>query len=308
MARSILYVLACLTCAIAAQHAPGQQSTQTVGMHAPPAPGTVVVDGRLDDWDLSGTRLMCYDVATLRDRYSAQAAIMHDAEHFYVSLRWKDPTPMVNRYQPIVESGQAWKADCVQLRIKTDRIANVDCWYSTDEARPAMSIAYGVASHARENDPDAANLDDALAAGARQAFLEDADGKGYIQEIAIPWKLLTRDGHALKTGEAMQCGVELLWGKDSGRDFPVHRFADNVSPRARSGGIFFWVGPDAWGQVMLEPRGNLRLPPQALKETPAVELSGPIEIAFDLPKAGYVTIAIDDDAGNRVRNLVGERW
>ena len=32
--------------------------------------------------------------------------------------------------------------------------------------------------------------------GAQQAFTKDADGKGYVQEIAIPWKLLTRNGNA----------------------------------------------------------------------------------------------------------------
>jgi hypothetical protein len=288
--------------------AQAQQSTQNVGMHATPAPGKVVIDGKLDDWDLSGTRLMCYDVSALRDRYSTQAALMYDAEYFYVSLRWKDPTPMVNRYEPVVEAGQAWKADCVQLRVKTDRIANVDCWYYTAEQRPAMSIMYGVASHARKDDPDAADLDDAMATGARQAFLKDADGKGYTQEIAIPWKLLPRDGHALKAGETMICGIELLWGKDSGRDFPVHRFADNVSPKARSGAIFFWTGPAAWGTVTLEAQGNLQLPPQTFKETPVAELTGPVEIGFELPKAGYVTIAIDAAEGRRVRNLVSERW
>ena len=61
-----------------------QQSTQNVGMHAPPAPhstgsgqaGKVVIDGKLDDWDLSGTRLMCYDTSALRDRYSARVRLL----------------------------------------------------------------------------------------------------------------------------------------------------------------------------------------------------------------------------------------
>jgi sugar lactone lactonase YvrE len=299
----------------AALSAHAQQSTQTVGMHAPPAPhsagsgqaGKVVIDGKLDDWDLSGTRLMCYDVAALRDRYSAQAAFMYDAENVYVSLRWKDPTPMVNHYQPVVERGQAWKADCVQLRFKTDRIAHVDLWYYTDGQEPGASIHYGM-FHKDGPDYEGVGIDDAMAAGIRQAFLKDADGKGYTQEIAIPWKLLTRDGRALKAGDPMICGFELLWGKDSGRDFPVHRFADNVSPKARSGAIFFWQGKDAWGQVTLEPHGNLQLPPQTFKETPAAELTGPVEIGFELPRAGYVTIAIDDAEGRRARNLVSERW
>jgi hypothetical protein len=51
-------------------------STETVGMHAPPAPGRVVVDGKLDDWDLSGSRLMCYDVAAMKDRLSGTVAFM----------------------------------------------------------------------------------------------------------------------------------------------------------------------------------------------------------------------------------------
>lgn len=285
-----------------------QRSTQTVGMVAVPAPGNVVIDGRLDDWDLSGTRLMCYDVAALRDRYSAQAALMYDAANVYVSLRWKDPTPMVNRYEPVVERGQAWKADCVQLRIKTDRIAHVDLWYYTDGQRPGASIHYGMW---RKEDPlyeGGIGIDDAMAAGVGQAFLEDADGKGYTQEIAIPWKLLTRDGQALKAGDTMICGFELLWGRDTGRDWCSHRFADNVSSQARSGAIFFWDGPAAWGSVTLEPRGNLQLPPQTFLETPTEELTGPIEIGFELPKAGYVTIAIDDAEGRRARNLVGGRW
>ncbi|MFZ2654087.1 MAG: hypothetical protein WAX69_04170 [Victivallales bacterium] len=281
------------------------QSTQNVGMKAAPAPGKVVIDGKLDDWDLSGERLMCYDVTSLKDRYSVKSAAMYDSDNFYVSLRWKDPTPMVNFYDPKTEVGQAWKSDCVQLRIKTDRVAHVDCWYFTGDKKPSMFIYYG-AFGLKPPDPDTATLEDAMAAGAKQAFLMDADAKGYTQEIAIPWKLLTRDGHALKAGETMLCGFELLWGKDSGRDFPVHRFADNVSEQAKSGAIFFWMGPQAWGSVALEQKGHFTLPPQAFNGAGDEMPSGPIAIPVKLDKAGFVSIVVDDAQGGRIRNLLRE--
>ncbi|MFA6291976.1 MAG: sugar-binding protein [Victivallales bacterium] len=283
------------------------QSTQNVGMKAAPAPGKVVIDGKVDDWDLSGERLMCYDVTSLKDRYSVKTSVMYDSDNFYVLLRWKDPTPMVNFYDPKTEVGQAWKADCVQLRIKTDRIASVDCWYYTKDKKPSMFIHYG-AFGLKPPDPDTADLEDAMKAGARQAFLMDSDSKGYTQEIAIPWKLLTRDGHTVKAGETMICGFELLWGKDSGRDFPVHRFADNVSEQARSGAIFFWTGPQAWGSVSLEKQGHFSLPPQTFQGVGYEMPSGPISIPVKLEKPGFVTLSIDDSQGGRIRNLLREAY
>ncbi len=283
------------------------QGTQTVGMHAVPTPGTVTIDGKLDDWDLSGQRLMCYDLSSLRDRFSVTTALMYDAQYYYVALRWKDPTPMVNYYDPKTEGGWAWRADCVQLRIKTDRIAHVDAWYYTKTRQPAMFIQYG-AMGVTPPDPDTAVVEDAMAAGAKQAFSKDADGKGYVQEIAIPWQLLTRDGHALTAGDSMATGFEILWGRENGRDWYVHRYADNVSEQARSGAIFFWMGPNAWGKVTLSPTGQLSLPPQRLQGETIDSPQGPIVIPFTVPKAGYVTLAIDDASGRRVRTLLAEAY
>lgn len=288
--------------ALFAEHAVAQQSTQTVGMHAPPAPGKVVVDGKLDDWDLSGSRLMCYNVAAMKDRLSGTAAFMWDADNYYAAIHWRDPSPMSNRFDPLIDYGNAWKSDCVQLRIKTDRIAHVDAWYYAEAQRPGMCIHWG---SFEKTDPDYGNLNNAMAAGAQQSFTVDADGKGYIQEIAIPWKLLTRKGNALAAGDQMQCGVELLWGNPAG-DWPESRFADNVSPQAKSGGIFFWVGDAAWGTVTLEKEGHLKLPPQTFKGGVAKEPQGPIAISYQLGKPGYVSLVIDNQQGVRVRNLVKE--
>ena len=76
------------------------QQTDNHGIHAVPTPGKVTIDGKLDDWDLSGQVLICYDLESLRDVYSAQVGMMYDAASLYVALHWKDATPMGNSHDP----------------------------------------------------------------------------------------------------------------------------------------------------------------------------------------------------------------
>ena len=164
MTHSFLRNAVCLAGALAAvEPAFAQQSTQTVGMHAPPAPGKVVVDGKFADWDLSGSRLMCYDVAAMKDRLSGTVAFMWDADCFDAAIHWRDPSPMVNGFDPLIDVGNAWKGDCVQLRIKTDRIAHVSAWYHAKTNRPGMGIHWG-SFEKTKIDPDSGDLDDAMAA------------------------------------------------------------------------------------------------------------------------------------------------
>src|SRR5476651_843337 len=77
-------------------------ATQTTnnGIHAVPVPGKVTIDGKLDDWDLSGQVFMCYDIETLKDVYSAKVAAMYDADNLYLSIHWADQTPMGNIHDP----------------------------------------------------------------------------------------------------------------------------------------------------------------------------------------------------------------
>ena len=39
-----------------------------------------MIDGKLDDWDLSGQVLMCYDIESLKDVYSKRVTMMYDAD------------------------------------------------------------------------------------------------------------------------------------------------------------------------------------------------------------------------------------
>ncbi|MCY3022784.1 MAG: hypothetical protein NTW87_27715 [Planctomycetota bacterium] len=304
MALAAALVLAC--------SAAGSWAAQTDnhGIHAVPAPGKVAIDGSLDDWDLSGQILMCYDLESLKEIYSGQIAMMYDADSLYVSIHWKDPTPLGNCHDPRYQANKGWAGDCVQLRIKTDRICHVTAWCYSAKQEPAIHIDYGK----NLNDPfgggDKLLLRSEgwkLSDGAEMAFLKDADGRGYVQEMKLPWALITKE-KKYAAGERFVCGVELLWGE---ADWPVHRYADNLAESATSR-EFFWTAHNAWGPVFLEAAGKLNLPtPAYLKALELDALRGPVDIAYELPQdraelaqARRVTVAIDDGNGKRVRNLI----
>lgn len=310
------FVFALLSAALLASRALAAQ-TDNHGLHAAPTPGKVVIDGKLDDWDLSGQTLICYDLEALRDIYSGEVAMMYDDANLYVAIHWKDPIPMGNSHDPNYQAAKGWAGDSVQLRIKTDRICHVTAWYYAAKKAPFINIAYGKSL----NEPfgggeknlfqtDGWKLSD----GAEMAFLKDGDGKGYVQEIKLPWKVITPEKR-YAAGDQLRCGIELLWGE---ADWPVHRYADNLAEGASSR-EFFWTAHNNWGAVILEPKGKLKLPtPAWLKAARGEEAQGPVKIAYTLPKDGRVTVAIDEAGGKRVRNLIAalprqkgknvERW
>ena len=282
------------------------QQTDNHGIHAVPAPAGVAIDGRLDDWDLSGQVLMCYDLETLRDTCSAEVAMMFDADNLYVGVHWKDATPLGNSHDPRFSALRGWAGDCLQLRVRTDKLTHVTAWYFSPTQSPAIHLDFGVGMNKAFGGGSRVLMKTEgwkLEDGAEMAFVADADGKGYVQELRLPWKLVV-DGKPPKAGEAIACGFELLWGED---DWPVHRYADNLADGASSREFFFTAVAN-WGTVWLEPAGRLKLPePSYLKRAREADGVGPIDIAYDLPKDGRVTLAIDDATGRRIRTLIAAR-
>lgn len=277
--------------------------TDNHGIHAVPTPGKVTIDGILKDWDMSGQILQCYDIEALQDVYSGRIAMMYDTDNLYLAIRWKDPIPMGNSHDPHYQAGKGWAGDAVQLRIKTDRICHVTAWYYAAGKEPFASIDYGKSL----TEPFGGGTKQLfrtdgwkLTDGAEMAFLKDADGQGYVQEMKLPWELIT-NGKQYQAGEKFACGIELLFGE---ADWPVHRYADNLAEGASSR-EFFWTAMNAWGQVFLEAKGNLKLPvPAYMKALVSETPQGPVEISYKLPYDARVTLAINDANGNRVRNLL----
>ena len=157
--------------------------------------------------------------------------------------------------------------------------------------------------------------------GVQQAFAVNADGKGYAQEIAIPWKLLTRDSQPLKAGDAFTLTFEPNFTLGAKGRFTVKDlFKAGVTPDR----IFTFMASSCWGTATLESNGNIKPQPVRLADgsefavrleqgMPVIdwkgliqpqELPGFIPIAFDMPFDGFVSLNIKNAQGRVVRQLL----
>jgi sugar lactone lactonase YvrE len=273
----------------------------TCGQPAVPAPAAVVVDGELPEWDTSGGIFICPDTQLLLTRASAWAYVMYDQDALYVALDVNDPTPLGNAHDPESEPALGWGGDGVQVRLQTDRVTHLTTWYAKARQRAVVHVAYGADFAGGE----IANA--ALTGEAAVAFRERPDHSGYVEELRLPWRLITQDGKPRLAGQTLALHYDLKWGT---RDQPETSFADNLATPAtsREG---TWRDPAAWGQVRLLASGFLDwvLPPWL---TPAARSAGeqPVSIPYRVPESPTggpdreLTLVINDAAGRRVRNLV----
>lgn len=291
----------------------GRQS-QNEGISAVPLPAgkTVSIDGKLNEWDTSG-RIWAFADKDIRNDYSAQVSTMWDKDNLYLAIDWKDPTPMYSNIDPDFNPSSGWKSDSVQMRVKVgDRPLWITTWYYTKRKQPVIHFSYW-----KDPNKDKAGQDElllianpdttVLGEGVEMAYRKHDDGKGYIQEIKIPWALLYRNNPkndaAPHVGKTMKLGMEFLWGDPTGEVWPVHRYADNMQPGATSR-EFFWTARNSWGDLKLIGENNIALRKYISDEA---KLEGSMPIRATLPKsAARFTIAINDANGKRIRNLAGD--
>jgi len=132
-------------------------------LYVVPAPGKVVIDGKLDDWD-SSARLNVFVYRETSELESARFAMMYDAEALYASAVVRDPTPMRNRHDPHVDPNKAWDADVCQLYINLDPalgyplafssfadnqgkdrdLVQLYLWYFSDREEPCLAVFRGM--------------------------------------------------------------------------------------------------------------------------------------------------------------------
>ena len=228
----------CAGLVAAAASAQGRQS-ENHELHAVPPPGAVVVDGKLDDWDLSG-QIESFTEYRTRGTYSAELAAMYDKDFFYLAVVWRDPTPMVNMIDPDAD-GSGWQSECAQLRMITDLPVHVDCWFSTATKRPVIKILYGSVNKGAANMETFAAAPDAIVAGAKEAFLTGADGKqlatGPWLEPAQPGSPGTPDAH----GQFFSTSFLWMDLNDDGKP-QVSRESKTYLPKS-------WTEPDDDGKL-----------------------------------------------------------
>ncbi|MGV8880333.1 MAG: hypothetical protein ACOH2A_15035 [Sphingobacteriaceae bacterium] len=282
----------------------GRQSNNE-GIHAIPATGPIIIDGSLDDWDLSGQIWSFADVS-IRDRYSTETAVMWSKEYLYLAFQFRDPTPLINTIDPDFNPQDGWKGDAIQLRFLTDWPIWITLWKYTAGDRSAMLKAlWNDADDDRKGQQDklsiAARGSTDLGDGVQMAYKINEDKKGYAQEVRIPWKLLYKD----KVPEAVaglnfRMGLDLCWGPSGESTFPLHRYQDNMQP-GKTSREFFWTSKNVWGNVTLLEKGKVQPLKYIMDDH---KLEGTIPIKITLPaKAKEFTVVIETKDSVRVRNL-----
>lgn len=296
------FALACClflaTALFAGQNMIGRQS-HNEGINVMPA-GKVTIDGKLDDWDWSG-RIWVFSEKNVRDRYSVEVAAMWDKDYLYLAAKWMDPTPMFNMVDPDYNFDDGWKGDCWQLRIKSDDIVHYTIWNFTEKDQANFHVTYSKKGKGGETFVLKGKNGGDLGRGVQAAFLKTSN-KSYNQEVRIHWSLVYRTVPEIKAGLVFRMGNEFLWGDATGRTWPVHRYADNMQAGVTSR-EFYWQNFNAWGNATLLDQGNI---PVRQYQADEDKIQGTFPVRVEIPaNAKNFTIAIDDENGNRIRNLAG---
>ncbi len=311
---SRLLMLGCLLSATTAVNA---TETENLGITALRTRGEVTIDGATADWDLGAGIFACANVENQREKLAVWIHLMHDERNLYVLARFRDQTPLNHPGQIIADYG--WDGDCLQMRLQSrvgtpeERTSHWTCW----RGRDGVDIVDGVYGTAF----DQGKVKDAKTTGAKQAFAINADRGGYVQELAFPWALLTKDGKAPRVGEALVVTVEPNWSIGTkGRWSVKDIFKPGVTPNR----VFTFMSASCWGSATIDAATTAVPKPLRLadkREFPVrmqsgrpeidwtglikqAEMSGHKTFSVDMPFDGYCSLNLSDARGTVVRQLL----
>jgi len=296
--------------------------TEHLGIHILPAPGPVEIDGDVKDWDLSGGVFVCGDVENLRERLACWIHLMYDPDALYVLTRWIDETPLSNPGSSKGDYGFA--GDCLQMRLITEpglgereRTTHLTAWQDRDGIG-IIDLAYG-------KQFDQGGIADAQTQGARQAFRVTDDGKGYTQELALPWRLIASEGFKPAPGKTMIVTVEPNFNTTANARITLKDiFREGVLPNR----TFTFMASDCWGVGTFEQAGGIPPRPVRLADrrtfsvtlrdgAPVVdwsglsrtrELKGFVPITLDMPADGHLSLQVVDAEGRVARQLLSAEF
>ena len=259
------------------------QAARTVNtvLRVLPAPGPVTVDGGTADWDLSGGIFLCNDLPADLAPRALWLHAMYDGEQLYVLAHFRQPHPLSNRF--LRTDAGIFNDDCLRLRLLT--VPQVQLSAAIDrEGQPVLQMVSDDLRAATKTPPV-----DSLALGARLAARRDADGQGYVLELALPWKLLAKSAPPPGAGAGFRLIAEAL----TGYFYYVPALLGPFSADSHWG--VAWLDPAAWGEARLLPAGHV---------TPApVRLSDGRELPVSLQADG-LHLTLPAPAGPRPTRLV----
>lgn len=327
-----LVLCVCLVCLFDvhdAQASRGRYNRQ----YAVPAPGTVVIDGDLSEWDRSA-EIEFFVVPETRESQAVKISVMFDEQALYLGGIVRDNSPMMNRHEPNASGDKGWDADSIQFRLVTDasagyplqetvwkyRLKNPDgkpytraqmqamdqrddvvhltMWHYTDKQLPVLQMYKGLTYRSANKawEPFGIVPQDQFQGHYRKLD----DGLGYIFEYRIPWSTMGA-AKPLKAGDVVAATVQASWSRPDGlKTAGGSAWAyDNLS----KAGFPFQDGT-TWGKLIFLDHGNVSselvdagLPP----EKPL-----PLSFRYDMPVDGEVTVQLFDADNNVLRTLVAQ--
>jgi DNA-binding beta-propeller fold protein YncE len=292
-------------------------------LYAVPAPGKVEIDGKLDDWDLSG-QIDMFVVADGKDSQSAKFAIMYDSEALYLGAVVRDTSPMMNRQDPKANGNRGWDADSCQFRLTVDPaqpypiqqstfeykdpknpkqdtrddIVHLTLWHYTDRDKAALSMQLGMTF--RTPRPEWAPFGVIPGDLYQGKYAKMADGKGYTFEYRIPWSTLGAKA-PLKGGNTVAGTVQFNWGREDGlKTGGGAAWAYDVM----SGPGFVFQNTGVWGKIIFSEKGEVA---KELVEAGVPQAKpNPLKFTYELPRDGEVTIQLFDDQNLIRRTMVAQ--
>jgi len=229
------------------------------------APGQVVIDGDLSEWNRRGTfRAACEP--PYGETYFVEGRMMYDRQCLYLGAHVGDPSPMLSTIDPAIDADRAWRGGAIQVRLSTDRsrpwpleaewpskpgdkrpvrpgdisnrLAHLTLWYFAPAQHACLGIVYGMDLHGQVVNP----------AGYRGAYRRDVDGRGYVVEYAIAWPLLSAADDPPRPGDVLAVTWGVHWSNQSGRLWQGH-LTEILNPQ-ESGRTYLRAA--TWGRAVYE--------------------------------------------------------
>jgi sugar lactone lactonase YvrE len=271
----------------------------------------VAIDGKLDDWDLSG-EILTYVVEASMAYQSAKTAMMYDAQALYISCRVADPSPMLNKADPAVNPDFGWDGDAFQFRLCLDpelgyplkigaydrtpneNLVHMTLWHYTDGKQPVLHLKYGMNYH------DAHGYHKGVVPADRfqAVYVPWPDGKGFTFEYRIPWATLGAP-RPLTAGDLCAAAIQIQWSDATG----LHSYGGGWAVDLVAHAGFSYQSTGCWGKAIFAEQGNL--PPALTQEGVPPVRQMPLALTYELPKESIASIMLVNAKGDRVRNLVG---
>ena len=233
----------------------GDDAAPTAGppMKIMPAPAQVTIDGDLTEWNKDGKLgPATFDPDSIDD-FSATCYAMYDANYLYLAAVIVEPHPPYNTY-PVKGVG-AWNGDAVAIRMSSNPalkwplegsrdtlkdapdLFTADFWWNEGKKRTYWDAYHGMGGP---------RIPDEEWGDTQVAVKLAADGKGYTEEVRVPWKTINLNYHP-QTGDRIAFTWEIEISSANPAE-PARVFTIFVN----GGGTWAFTTASMWGQAVFQ--------------------------------------------------------